>query len=194
MANMTITEEGNKIADDFVSVAALASLDIPRSDIEVTVLVKPHRPPSFLPSGKLGVYAFMFGDRCLKVGKAGPNSVARFCGQHYGTNAPSTLAKSLLKSQSSIGMTSLDSSNIKTWICENTTRFNFLLPSRHGVFALSLLEAFVQCRLRPEFEGFASQRWPSNPAVEEGRAQEQRAPLTVNVKPQNNIDIRHTLS
>ena len=166
MANMTISEQGNKIADDFVSVAALAGLDIPRSDIEVAVLVTPHRPPSSLPSGKLGVYVFMFGNRCLKVGKAGPNSVARFCSQHYGTNAPSTLAKSLLKSQSSVGMTSLDSSNIKTRICENTTRLNFLLASMHGVFALSLLESFVQCRLRPEFEGFASQRLPSNPTVE----------------------------
>ena len=160
---MTITEQGNKIADDFVAVAALAGLAIPRSDIEVTVLPTPHRPPSSLPSGSPGVYVFMFGDRCLKVGKAGPNSVARFCSQHYGTNAPSTLANSLLKSQSSMGTTNLDPANIKAWICENTTRLNFLLPSKHGVFALSLLESFAQCRLRPEFEGFASQRLPSKP-------------------------------
>jgi hypothetical protein len=155
---MTMAELGSKIADDFSSVAALAGLLIPRSDVEVTVLPTPHRPPSSLPPGKLGVYAFMFGDRCLKVGKAGPNSAARFCSQHYGTNVPSTLAKSLLKLQSSVGMTNLDPTNIRAWICENTTRFNFLLSSQHGVFALSLLESFVQCRLQPEFEGFASQR------------------------------------
>ena len=39
----------------------------------------------------------------------------------------------------------------------NTTRIHFLLPSSYGPAVLALLEAFVQCRLRPEFEGFASQ-------------------------------------
>ncbi|MDQ3668187.1 MAG: hypothetical protein M3410_16765 [Acidobacteriota bacterium] len=159
---MVIAEIGDTIADDFVEAAALAGIAIPRPDIEVYILPAPHRPPSSLPIGKFGVYAFMFGDRCLKVGKAGPNSTARFCSQHYGTNAPSTLAKSLLKLQSSVGATGLDITNVKAWICENTARINFLIPSRHGVFALSLLEAFVQCRLRPEYEGFASQRSPSN--------------------------------
>jgi hypothetical protein len=158
MALKMIADEAYKIADDFVSAAALAKLDIPRSDIDVAVLSMPHRPPSSLPSGRLGVYVFMLGDRCLKVGKAGPKSRARFCSQHYGTNAPSTLAKSLLKSDLALD---LNPSNIKDWICQNTTRVNFLMPAAHGVFALSLLESFVQCRLLPEFEGFAAQRMPS---------------------------------
>jgi len=159
MALKMIADEAHKIADDFVSVAALAKLDIPRTDIDVAMLLAPHRPPSSLPSGRLGVYVFMLGDRCLKVGKAGPKSQARFCSQHYGTNAPSTLAKSLLKSDLTSG---LDPSNIKDWICQNTARINFLMPAAHGVFALSLLESFIQCRLLPEFEGFAAQRVPSN--------------------------------
>jgi len=35
---------------------------------------------------------------------------------------------------------------------------NFILDASLGVHVLNLLEAFLQCRLRPEFEGFASQR------------------------------------
>ncbi len=162
MASKMSAAEANKIADDFASVAALAGLSIPRGEIEVTLLPAPHRPPSSLPTGRFGVYVFMFGERCLKVGKAGPNSNARFCSQHYGTKAPSTLAKSLLKSGSSLGIAGLDPTNVKAWICENTTRLNFLMPVEHGIFALSLLESFVQCRLLPEFEGFAAQRVPSN--------------------------------
>jgi hypothetical protein len=163
---MIIAELSKKIADDFVEAATLAGIAIPRSEIEVDILDTPHRPPSSLPKGRFGVYVFMFGDRCLKVGKAGPKSSARFCGQHYGINAPSTLAKSLLKLQSSIGVTGLDVTSVKAWICENTARINFLIPAKHGIFALSLLEAFVQCRLRPEYEGFASQRSASNKALQ----------------------------
>lgn len=165
MAKLTIQQIGDQIADDFISVAALAHINVSRPDLEVIVLGVPHKPPSSLPTGKLGVYVFLFGDRCLKVGKAGQKSAARFCSQHYGTNAPSTLAKSLLKAPASVGVTTLDPSTVKAWICENTARLNFLLPSRYGMFALSLLESFVQCRLNPEFEGFASQRLPSNPTL-----------------------------
>src|SRR5207253_58140 len=150
----TIEAFGARVADDFVKAAALAGISIVRSDIEVLV---PHRPPSSSPTGKSAVYVFIFGGRCLKVGKAGPKSAARFCTQHYGANARSTLAKSLLKHPSKVGVTGVDLTNVKLWICENTARINFLIPSG-DVFALSLLEAFVQCRLQPAFEGFASQR------------------------------------
>jgi len=162
MANMSATELGAAIADDFVKAAVLAGVEIPRADIQVACLPAPHRPPSSFPVSKLAVYVFMYADRCLKVGKAGPNSAARYCSQHYGFNAPSTLAKSLLKRQTDIGVNGLTEQSAKDWICKNTTRLDFLMPSRHGVFALSLLEAFVQCRLQPEFEGFSSQRLPSN--------------------------------
>jgi len=155
---MSANDLGIAIADDFVKAAALAGLDISSSAIEIAFLHAPHRPPSSLPSGKLAVYAFMFGDRCLKVGKAGPKSAARYCSQHYGFNAPSTLTKSLLKRQADIGVNGINEQTAKDWICCNTARLDFLLPWRYGVFALSLLEAFVQCRLKPEFESFISQR------------------------------------
>lgn len=142
----------------FSSVAELAGVSIPLGDIEVVELPEPHRRPSSLPKGKSAVYVFMFGNSCLKVGKAGPRSSARFCSQHYGLNAPSTLAKSLITHQGRLGLTDLHASNVGDWICTNTRRVNFLIPSSYGAAILSLLEAFVQCRLNPEFEGFESQR------------------------------------
>ena len=36
---------------------------------------------------------------------------------------------------------------------ENTDRLNFVIDESRGKSALSLLEAFLQCRLRPCFEG-----------------------------------------
>lgn len=148
----------DEIRSDFVQVASLAGFPIPLSEIEVEYCPARHEQPKTLPLGRMAVYVFMFGEHCLKVGKAGPNSAARFCSQHYGTQAPSTLAKSLMKRPDVIGESKVNELNVKELICDKTTRVNFLIPSRYGVFALSLLEAFVQCRLKPEFEGFASQR------------------------------------
>ena len=48
--------------------------------------------------------------------------------------------------------------NVGNWIRGNTTRFNFLLDTEAGMPALNLLEIYLQCRLNPIFEGFASQR------------------------------------
>jgi hypothetical protein len=156
---MTIPKRYAKISSDFVQVAALSDISIPLSDIEVQFIMNPHLPPSSLPSGKLAVYVFMLGDRCLKVGKAGRKSAPRFCSQHYvPSRARSTLARSVLKGQAAIGVTGLDDANVQAWICQHTSRVHFFIPSKYGVFALSLLEAFVQCRLQPEFEGFSSQR------------------------------------
>ena len=158
METMPNKELGVALADDFIKAAALAGINIPRPDVEVEFLCAPHRPPSSLPDGRMAVYVFMLGDRCLKVGKANQKSLARYCSQHYGLNAPSTLAKSLLTRRKNFDCNGLNEQNVKAWICEKTTRLNFLVPSRYGIFALSLLEAFLQCRLQPEFEGFASQR------------------------------------
>src|SRR5215213_1768985 len=146
------------IGSDFVEVAAVAGISIAPSEIEVEFIAAPHRRPSSLPTGKSAVYAFMLADRCLKVGKAGPKSAALFCSQHYGSNrAPSSLARSLVKHQTAIDISGLDETNVADWICQYTCRVHFFIPSKYGIFALSLLEAFVQCRLRPQFEGFASQ-------------------------------------
>ena len=147
--------------ETFVTIANLADVPITLAELQVEVLSAPHQRPPSLPAGMFAVYVFLHGDRCLKVGKAGAKSAARYCSQHYGLNAPSTLAKSLIKNQTRLGLTSLDEFNIGNWICQNTNRINVLLPSKYGAAVLSLLESFIQCRLNPEFEGFESQRLPN---------------------------------
>ena len=157
-----ISQFTSKLLEDFEKVAKLAGVPISLSEITVEQRLAPHRKPPSLPPGKLAVYVFIYGDRCLKVGKAGEKSTARYCSQHYGIKAPSTLAKSLIKSQTRLNVSGLNESNIGDWICKNTHRINVLFPSRYGVPLLSLLESFIQCRLNPEFEGFESQRTPTN--------------------------------
>lgn len=147
------------LVQDFLSAAALAGIRLGASDLAVERTVAPHSPPKRLPAGKMAVYVFSYGDAVLKVGKAGPNSAARFASQHYNpSSAPSTLAASILKAGQSLGITGLSPESVGSWIKSNTDRTNFLLSVECGVPVLTLLEAFLQCRLKPRFEGFASQR------------------------------------
>lgn len=149
----------------FIEAAASAGIEINTHEIKTDFIRLPsHKPPSSFPKDKLAVYVFMFGSTCLKVGKAGSKSAARYCSQHYGINAPSTLATSLIKNQEKLNVSGIDAANVKDWICKNTYRVNFLIPSTMGPFVLSLLEAFVQCCLQPEFEGFSSQKIKPNPS------------------------------
>lgn len=98
------------------------------------------------------------------MGKAGSKSNARYTSQHYQPDsAPSTLARSLLGAKAEFGVPqAIDESSIGEWIKLNTYRINILLNSNAGVHALNLLEAFVQCKLDPRFEGFSSQRNPGS--------------------------------
>ncbi len=151
--------ETQQLIRDFRQVAALAGVDLDESAVEVEVLKAPHRPPGRLPTGKMAVYLFSYGTSVLKIGKAGPNSGARYTSQHYNAaSAASTLAGSLLKGGNEIGVTSLTVESAGEWIKTNTDRINFLMKVECGVPTLTLLESFLQCRLKPRFEGFASQR------------------------------------
>jgi hypothetical protein len=47
---------------------------------------------------------------------------------------------------------------VGAWIKTNVDRTNYLLDAERGIPVLTLLESFLQCRLRPRFEGFESQR------------------------------------
>lgn len=119
----------------------------------------PHRPPGRLPSGSMAVYVFSYGDIVLKVGKAGSNSGARYTSQHYNAaSAPSTLAASLLKDGNQIGVSGLTVESAGDWIKKHTDRTNFIMRAECGIPSLTLLETFLQCKLKPRFEGFASQR------------------------------------
>ena len=153
----------DELVGAFLQVASLAKLPLTESEVRVEFSSAPHERPTRLPVATHGVYLFFLGDKCLKVGKAGPKTVARFCHHHYGLHAPSTLAKSILGHLQRIGelrpserveeVLALTDRNVGEWIEINTSRMNVLLPTRTGPFGLSLLEAFLHCRLQPMFEG-----------------------------------------
>jgi hypothetical protein len=148
-----------QLVTEFASAAKLAGIDIPPGAITAEIQRKPHTPPSTLPQCKMAVYVFIWGDHCLKVGKVGPKSLARYTSQHYNPNSSkSNLAKSILKQKSPLGVPHLTETNVGDWIKHNTDRINFLLDQNLGTPVLSLMEAFLQCRLKPKFEGFESQK------------------------------------
>jgi hypothetical protein len=120
--------EVNQLIDDFVDVAKLAGVSIPDAAVTAEVLQKPHIPPTVLPPGKMAVYVFLWGDSCLKVGKIGPRSQARYTSQHYNPNSSnSNLAKSILEHGLELGLPSLSDKTVGNWIKTETDRVNFLL-------------------------------------------------------------------
>lgn len=155
--------EPEEIVEAFLEVATLARVPVTRSQVRHELLPAPHKRPANLPPGLQAVYAFLLGDHCLKVGKAGPKTQARFTSQHYGMNAPSTLAKSILANRQHLAaivagqrrgeIHALNEAAVGLWIERNTARLHIFLPSPLGALPLSLLEAFIQCRLNPVFEG-----------------------------------------
>ena len=145
-----------QLLEVFRSVAKLCEIEIGPDVISIEILKMPHRPPRNLPKGKMAVYVFSDKECVLKVGKAGPKSQARYKSQHYKFSAPSTLAKSLLSDEDRVRKYDLTKENVSDWIKENTDRVNFLVDANMSKWLLNLLEAFVQCRLRPTYEGHNS--------------------------------------
>ncbi len=146
-----------QLRNDFLIVAKLGGIKIESDAVGIEILTMPHKPPSNLPKGKMAVYIFSTEKRVLKVGKAGPKSKARYTSQHYNPgSAPSTLAASMLKDENAVQRYGLNKLNISDWIKESTNRVNLLLDANMEKRVLNLLEAFVQCRLNPVYEGHAS--------------------------------------
>lgn len=112
----------------------------------------------------LRVHAFLEvrrnnGRRCkssFEGGQSGTQLQRRFQSQHYSPRAaPSTLAATLLKTKvlwSFIGISSLDESNVRSLIEQNTDRDNFLLASEDA-HLLGKLETYLKGRLGSVFEG-----------------------------------------
>ena len=126
----------------------------------------PHKPHA-IPTGKCAIYVFslcdLYGSRCpagvnrvLKVGKAGPNSNARFHSQHYNPHsAQSNLAASLLEARvlwPYLGVNALQEDSVKPWVMNNTDRDNFYLEAG-CTDLLAELERYLRGRLGPVFEG-----------------------------------------
>ena len=147
------------LIEDFRRVAEIAGVKIAPNALLIERLPAPHKPPSSLPRGKLAVYVFEWKGQCLKVGKVGSNSQPRYTSQHYNPSiSNSNLAKSVLAGRDELGISGVSESNVGTWIKTNVDRTNYLLDAECGIPVLTLLEPFLQCRLRPRFEGFESQR------------------------------------
>ena len=151
--------EITNLVEDFTLVAKLADIPLSVEDVSVETLFAPHSPPTQLPAGKMAVYVFCHQGRALKVGKAGPNSNARYTSQHYSPRAaPSTLAASVLKRGMEIGVPGMTYAEVGDWVKASTDRHNFLLDNNYPIRLLTLLESFLQCKLDPVFEGFSSQK------------------------------------
>jgi len=150
-------EEVENALTAFVTVAELAGDPIPRTMMVVEYLDAPHNQPTRLPAGKMAVYGFWGEGVWLKIGKAGPNSNARYTSQHYNLgSAQSTLAGSLANDPRMQSVNGFDPQAPGGWIKAATHRVNILLPSRRQKELLSLLEAFLHLRLRPLYEGITT--------------------------------------
>ncbi len=129
----------------------LAGCDLCDKKILIDLLPPTHNRLS-LPKGKMAVYIFYHKGQTLKVGKAGPNSNARFQSHHYNPNrAKSTLAAQLTADRKPPA--GFDINNPGKWICENTGRINILMDKSLGDNALFMVEGFLQALLRPTYEG-----------------------------------------
>lgn len=147
---------------DFIQVSQLAGLSLQATDIETQVLAAPHKRTG-LPKGKAAVYVFFHGETCLKVGKVGANSDARFRSQHYlPSGAMSNLAKSLcldFKTEAAVSRffnadlrSGFDAESVADWMLTNLSRVHFFIDANAPTGTVRLLEVFLQCRLQPLFE------------------------------------------
>lgn len=139
--------------DAFVNVAELAGSPVRREEFVVEFLEAPHRPPASLPTGKMAIYCFWGAGEWLKIGKAGPNSQARYTSQHYNpASARSTLAASLARDPEMLRLPDFGPAKPGEWIKSHVHRVNILLSGQRGKRMLALLEAFLQVRLNPRYE------------------------------------------
>ena len=121
--------------------------------------------PTTLKNDEKGVYVFLYGNYCFKVGKAGANSQARWNSHHYNLDktTPSTFPKSIQKDverfkrffpvEKHEEIDGLNQGNVKNWIRNNISRIEFKICSSESDYALNFLESLIQFRLMPEYEG-----------------------------------------
>ncbi len=110
----------------------------------------PHIAPKSLPKGSCAVYIFIYNKEILKIGKVNEKSNARFCTQHYGFNARSTLAKSICKDKEFIDK-GINEANVKEWMLNNLQRVNIIINSNKA--AINLIESMLHYIFLPRYEG-----------------------------------------
>ena len=148
-----------RLIQSFRQCADLAGVVLSLEALTVELLDAPHRPPPGVPNGKLAIYLFFYGGKCLKIGKAGANSHKRYSSHHYNAGSSSSnLAKALIGARQEMGIEHVLAAEIGKWIRANVSRINVLMDASYGVTVQNLLESFLQCALNPRFEGRESQR------------------------------------
>jgi hypothetical protein len=155
-----VVKNASKLIDDFKKDCSRPFLNI-RHEAQPA----PHAPHG-LPLGKCAVYVFSLSasyggscpagpDRVLKIGKAGPNSNARFQSQHYNPGSSmSNLAKALLNERGRwqlLGITALSTVTVGNWV-RHLDRDNFYLDSTDKEH-LGELEKYLKSILGSVFEG-----------------------------------------
>lgn len=154
-----LVDQACTLRNDFIEVAKLAEVSLDVTDISVVASSAPHDLPPVLKNGDVAVYVFIWNNDCLKVGKVGPKSHARYISHHYNpSSSQSNLAKSILADKESMELQHLTDQSTGEWIRRHVDRVNFVLSGEKIIPVLNLLEAFLQCRLKPRFEGFKSQQ------------------------------------
>lgn len=157
----------DELIRDFGAAASIAGTAGWPCEIRGEVLPAPHRPPSSLPAGFGAVYAFALGSastapagggRVLKVGKAGPNTAARFTSQHYSPRAArSTLAGSIIRYPILwpwLGVTAEDTASIRSWMTTKLDRLHIFVRQPTPEF-LTMVELYVRARIGSVYEGSA---------------------------------------
>ena len=147
----------NQIAQNFTNISSV--------NCHATYMAKGEtHQPTTLPDDKQGVYIFSTDTHCLKVGKAGANSQARWNSHHYLDNSTSSsLAKSILSDKERFKLLfpikrypeilGLNSGTIQNWIKNNTSRVELIMDKNEPNHSLNLLESLAQFNLKPEYEG-----------------------------------------
>ncbi len=80
----------------FIETAKYADVIISEDQLRIIDRGCPHLPYGLI-NGMMGIYIFELNGVCLKIGKAGEKSDARFRSQHYSPkSSQSNLAKSVL--------------------------------------------------------------------------------------------------
>ena len=164
-----MVEAPHRIIEDFCNACVRKGREhVDPGEIGHEYLPAPHLARD-IPLGRGAVYVFTLPSgseapagphRALKVGKAGPNSNARFRYQHYRSgSAPSTLAGAIENNPLLHDLLGIDSLpvDIGDWIRESTDRDNFFVNGNRKTL-LSLLEVYMKARLGPVFEGSLSSK------------------------------------
>lgn len=152
MTMPTLLDEVKKVMEYVEQVSAQLGQPITKGDYYIEDLECPHNKPKNLPKGYAVVYMFAYNGEWLKIGKANSKSKARFTSHHYGFNAKSTLAKSLV-ADPSMQQYGITQDTARAWIEHNTYRINILVKAVMGKAATELIESIMHYQFRPRYEG-----------------------------------------